>query len=298
MKMTLNRSTLAAKALLFMLLISYIYVFSGCSTVSISCNYYNDDGEISEDISVDNAGFEGNVIILPYEVQGFSIFSEGEGHTANVHSYSELSHKISATNGETTNELQVDLKSENARYSWENKGTVTPDQADLSCASQGTILPGDSGGESELSEASSRLEVTSLGKTITAESALRAIQATTAVASVEWGLGAKLGTHESMLNQYTNIRSHPGYLTFPTSQQAGFITTGMTLAGQYAENGTSLFTKRYVPVPKDEEHPEGFGFPLSLGVMKVEDDSVYMVNTLKMSMKWQEEDEETAGDVA
>ncbi len=293
--MILRGSGLAIKALLF-LFISYVYVFSGSSTVSISCNYYNDDGELSEDVSVENAGFAGNVVILPYEVQGFSIFSEGKGQTADVHSNSELSHKISATSGETTNELQVDLKSENARYSWENKGTVSPDQADLSCTSQGTISPGDSGGESELSEASSRLQATSLGKTITAESALRASPATTAVASVEWGLGAKLGTHESMLNQYTSIRSHPGYLTFPTSQQVGFITTGMTLEGQYAENGTPLFTKRYVPVPKDEEHPEGFGFPLTLGVMKVEDDSVYMENKLKMSMKWQEGDVETTGD--
>lgn len=292
--MILRGSGLSIKALLF-LLISYVYVFSGSSTVSISCNYYNDDGELSEDISVENAGFEGKVVILPYDVQGFSIFSEGEGHTANVHNYSEQSHKISATDRETTNELEIDLKSENARYSWENKGTVSSDRADLSCASKGTILPGDSGGESELSEASSLLRATSLGKTIVAESALRASPATTAVASVECGLGAKLGTRESMLNQYTSIRSHPGYLTFPTSQQAGFITTGMTLEGQYTD-GRLLFAKRYVPVPEDEEHPEGFGFPLSLGVMKVEDDSVYMENILTMSMEWQEGAGETTGD--
>lgn len=295
MKMKLLGSGRAIKAL-SLLLVSYFYVLSGSSTVSISCNYYNGDGELSEDISVENAGFEGTVIILPYEMEGFSIFSEGKGQTADVHRHSKLSHKISATNMVTTNELQVDLKSLNARYSWVNKGTVSPDQADLSCAFQGTIKPGDAGGESELSEASSLLQATSLGKTITAESALRASPATTAVASVGWGLEAKLGTHESLLNQYTNIRSRPGYLTYPTSQQEGFITTGMTLEGQDEETGKPLFSKRYVPVPKDEEHPDGFGFPLSLGVMKVEDDSVYMENKLTMTMRWQEGDLENPGD--
>lgn len=292
--MILPGSRPATKAL-SLLLISYFCLYNGSSTVSISCSYYNDEGELREDISVENAGFLGKVAILPYEVQGFSIFSEGTGKTADVHSYSELSHKISTTSGETTNELMVDLKSKNARYTWESKGTVSPDQADLSCAAQGTISPGDAGGGSELSEASSRLQATSLGKTITAESALRASPATAAVASVEWGVGAELGTDESVLNQYTSIRSHPGYLTFPTSQQAGFITTGMTLEGRY-EMGQSLFAKRYVPVPVDPEHPDGFGFPLSLGVMKVEDDSVYMENRLKMSMRWQEGDGEAAGD--
>jgi len=134
MKMKLLGSGRAIKAL-SLLLVSYFYVLSGSSTVSISCNYYNGDGELSEDISVENAGFEGTVIILPYEMEGFSIFSEGKGQTADVHRHSKLSHKISATNMVTTNELQVDLKSLNARYSWVNKGTVSPDQADLSCAS-------------------------------------------------------------------------------------------------------------------------------------------------------------------
>jgi len=297
-EMIFRRSAIVVKVLLF-LLISYIYVFSGCSTVSISCNYYNDDGEISEDASVDNAVFEGKVTILPYQFQGRSIFSEERGHTYDVHCYSELDHKITATNGETTNGLQVNLKSENARYTWRNKGLISPDNADLSCASSGTISPGDSSGGSDLSEASSLLRVTSLGKTVTAESALWARSGTPLVASTEWGVEANLGTQESMLNQYTNIRSHPGYLTFPTAQQVGLISTGMTLEGQYVD-GEPLFTKRYVPIPIDEEHNEtnGFGFPLILGVMEVEDDNVYMENKLAMSMKWQRDGWDTPGDGA
>jgi len=283
--MILRRSSLVAKIVL-VLFISHVCVLSGSSTVRYFGNYYNSDGGLSEDIILNNACFEGKVIVLPYELLGFSITAEGKGHTANVNSYSELYHRISAANDEMRNEVMVNLKSDNARYSWDNKGTISSDLADISCAAKGTILPGDSGGGSALSEASSLLQAKSQGKTITAEFALRASPATTTVASVDWGVKVELGTIESSLDQYTTIRSHPGYLTFPTSQQKGLITTGMTLEGRYSGDGRPLFEKRFVPIPLDEEHPDGFGYPLSLGVMKVEDGSVYMENVLMMSMKW------------
>lgn len=289
MEMTSRRCSLVAKVLLS-LLISHVCVLSGSSTVQYYGNYFNSDGAMNEGISVENACFEGNVILMPYELCGYSISAEGKGHTANVNSYSELYHSLSALNNDVRNEVKVNLKSENARYSWDNKGTVSSDLADISCSSKGTILPGDSGNGSALSEASSLLQATSHGKVITAESAVRASPATTSVASVEWGVEVKLGTEESTLDQYSSIRTRPGYLTFPTSQQRELITTGMTLEGRSSEGGTPLFEKRYVPVPLDEEHPDGFGYPLTLGVMKVEDDSVYMETVLKMSMKWQEKD--------
>lgn len=279
-----NARLLARILLLSSVLI--LLIFSGASKVQYHGSYYSSDAQLCEVIGVNNAGFEGNVIIMPYDLFGYTILAEGKGHTSNVHHNSELYHKIVADNGDANNEVEVYLKSKNARHTWNSKGTVASGLADLSCSARGTILPEDAGGASDLSHASYLLKAKSHGMVITAESALRASPATTAVATVEWGIGADLGSEESALNQYTNIKSHPGYLTFPTSQQRELITTGMTLEGFYLGEGRPLFSKRFAPIPLDEEHPEGFGFPLTLGVMKVEDDSVYMEDLLKMTLRW------------
>jgi len=215
--MSLRGKSLVARILLF-LVVSSFYVLNGYSAVTISGTYYNGAGELSEFISVENAGFAGRVEILPADFVDISVSSKGSGHV-------------------------------------------------------------NSNGGSAPIKATSILQMESHGQTATVESNLEARSAIKKVASVEWGHKVAIGRQGSAMNLYTDIVTHPGMLTFPTTKTCGVITTGMKLDAQYLENGQPLFVTRYVP-------PEEFSdFPLSLGIVDVGDDSVHMEIELSMSTK-------------
>ncbi|NPV61339.1 MAG: hypothetical protein HPY61_01690 [Methanotrichaceae archaeon] len=119
-------------------------------------------------------------------------------------------------------------------------------------------------------------------KTVFAESIVREDPSIRSVVSTEWGHELVLGevdTGKYRLNQFTNIVSHPGYLTFPTSGLMDTVSAGMTFEA-FKDGGMQLLEKQRVP---NQDYGE---YPIVLGVMKGAYDNVYMENKLDMSAEW------------
>jgi hypothetical protein len=140
---------------------------------------------------------------------------------------------------------------------------------------------GDPNGRQATTEHSSQLAASGNGKTVVADSMLQEDPNIKAVLDINWGHQVIMGdlNQENSLYQFTNLKSHPGYLTFPTSSTLDSVTTGMTLQA-VDDSGQPLFDKIYVPGPE-------FGEPrITLSVMKSEYKNVFMETKLKVGAKW------------
>ncbi len=128
---------------------------------------------------------------------------------------------------------------------------------------------------------SSKITASGDGKTVIANSNLREDPEIKSVIDTTWGYKVIMGNsnQENSLNQFTNIVSHPGYMTFPTSSSRLSVTTGMTLQA-LDDKGQPLFDKIYVPNVE-------FGEPqITLSAVKTEYDDVYMKTNLGVSARW------------
>ena len=135
---------------------------------------------------------------------------------------------------------------------------------------------------------SSFITASGKGKTVATSANIREDPELKPVLSEKWNYETILGNTaqgngevQCTLSQSIDVKSAPGYLTYPTSANIHPTTTvGMTFQA-FGKNGTSLFDIKYVP-PWNE-----FGEPLlSLGVWPTEYKNVYMDNKLEMNTKW------------
>lgn len=137
-------------------------------------------------------------------------------------------------------------------------------------------------------EHSLRLRASGSGKTVVTESSLVEDAAIKPVLSETWGYGAVLGSNAAYsascsLNQMIDIKSKPGYLTFPTSASIHPTTTTGITSNAFDANGLRIFGPKYVPPWKE------FGEPrLTLAAWKEAEDykDVFMDNLLVMNTNW------------
>jgi hypothetical protein len=184
--------------------------------------------------------------------------------------YSTVS--VSGTYYHSCGEISEDISIKNAVVS--GKVTILPHEG---IEIDVDAKPAHLNGGSEQSQIYNSFQAKSHGKTVKSDASLVVDPVINAFVSSEYHLDAKVG-QKSEVSQHTDITSHPGYLTFPTSQNEESITAGMTF--EAFEDGQPLFEKKYIP-------SEEFGdYPVTFGVMKVEDDRVYMENVLATYMTW------------
>jgi hypothetical protein len=137
-------------------------------------------------------------------------------------------------------------------------------------------------GSPEQTRMSFQLTAHGNGKTVSARSGLRADPHIKSVVSSRWGHQATLGSTdggECAFNQFLDIKSEPGYLTFPSLKSMESITAGMTFDA-YDSSRNEWLEKRCIPTPEYGE------YPLTLSVMKGAYDNVYMEHNLEMSAEW------------
>lgn len=133
-----------------------------------------------------------------------------------------------------------------------------------------------------------RLQASSGGKTVVTESSLVEDAAIKPALSEKWGYGAVLGSNAaysegSTLDQMIDIKTVPGYLTFPTSPTVHPSTTTSIILDAFDANGRRIFGPKYVPPWKE------FGEPrLTLAVWPEAEEykDVYMDNLLVMKTRW------------
>jgi hypothetical protein len=133
-----------------------------------------------------------------------------------------------------------------------------------------------------------RLRASGSGKTVVTKSMLREDAAIKPALSETWGYGAVLGSNAAYsasctLNQMIDIKSVPGYLTFPTASSIHPSTTTGIILDAFDANGRRIFGPKYVPPWKE------FGEPrLTLAVWPEAKDykDVFMNNLLVMNTKW------------
>ncbi len=190
----------------------------------------------------------------------------------------------------------------NATVSFSGKFYTSDHELDIeeindNAISQGTIslLPFDDNGESSFSiratgkgcsnggsgevKHSSSISASGKERTVNSEFTLSEDSALRGTLTSTWDHEVLLGS-ECSLQLSADIKSKPGFLTYPTAPSRDSISAGITLES-FSNSGLPLFDKKFVPPPE-------FGdFPLVLGVMKSPKyPNVYMENILDIRADW------------
>lgn len=134
-----------ARISLFLVALSF-YSLSGYAEVTVSGNYYCDAAELTEFISVENAGFVGKVAKDPL---GIPISSEGSGHTnSNVgsapikaNSILQMKHKDQTVTAESNIEAKSSF-TEDANVEWGHKVLAGHQRSAMNLYTDITTFPG------------------------------------------------------------------------------------------------------------------------------------------------------------